>query len=119
MQYVEVAVNIPIRRTFATKYEEAAPPPEFESEESGGRVNLQLFHYHLPVELEGQVQLGHLVWAPFGRQQVQGVVVRLSESAPVATKPIARLARPLPLLNETQLQLAVSCASNCCWKLMP
>ena len=35
-----------------------------------------VFHYHLPPELEGQVQPGHLVEVPFGRQRVQGVVIK-------------------------------------------
>lgn len=105
MQYVELVVNIPIRRSFASNHDTA--PPNFMGEEDvAGRTNLQLFHYHVPIELEGQVQPGHLVWAPFGRQQVQGVVMRLSQSAPVPTKPILRLARPLPVLNNVQLALA-------------
>ncbi|KPK22698.1 MAG: hypothetical protein AMK69_19250 [Nitrospira bacterium SG8_3] len=48
--YVEVAVNVP--------------------QVSG------VFHYHLPPELEGEVQPGHIVIAPFGKQTVQGVVLR-------------------------------------------
>jgi len=43
-----------------------------------------VFHYHLPPELEGRVGAGHLVEAPFGRQQVQGVVLR-----PVGTPEVA------------------------------
>ena len=35
-----------------------------------------VFHYHLPPKLEGRVLPGHLVEVPFGRQQVQGVVIK-------------------------------------------
>ncbi|MEZ4712906.1 MAG: primosomal protein N' [Caldilineaceae bacterium] len=63
-------------------------------------------HYHIPTELLGKVEAGHLVWAPFGHQEVQGVVVRLSHSAPVETKPLLRLARPEPVLTPAQLSLA-------------
>jgi primosomal protein N' (replication factor Y) len=48
--YVEVAVNVP-------------------------RVS-GVFHYHLPPELEGKVSPGHIVVVPFGKQSVQGVVLR-------------------------------------------
>ena len=105
MIYAEIAVNIPIRRSFSNN---ATAPSAQDStpDEVSNRTSLQLFHYHIPIELEGQVQLGQLVWTPFGRQQVQGVVVRLSNQSPVPTKAITRLARPVPLLNKTQLTLA-------------
>lgn len=109
MQHVELVVNVPIRRSFAKAHEEVPPPQDPSdgaSNDLSGRTALQLFHYHLPIELEGQVLPGHLVWAPFGRQQVQGIVVRLSANSPVPTKPITRLARPMPLLNQVQLALA-------------
>lgn len=67
---------------------------------------LSTFHYHLPIELENQVECGHLVWVPFGHQQVQGIVIRLTDSAPVPTKPIGRLARAEPILTQHQLDLA-------------
>ena len=46
------------------------------------------------------------MWVPFGQQQVQGVVVSLADHAPVPTKPVARLARPEPVLTHAQIQLA-------------
>jgi primosomal protein N' (replication factor Y) len=60
----------------------------------------------LPPELEMSIAPGHLVWAPFGRQQVQGIVMRRVERAPVPTKPITRLARPDPVLTPAQIELA-------------
>ncbi|MGB5047728.1 MAG: hypothetical protein WBO46_02225, partial [Caldilineaceae bacterium] len=68
--YVEVVVNVPIRRTFGRG--QTPPPPAdlpgFAGEEDtsdDSAAALQTFHYHLPPELLGAVQPGHLVWVPF------------------------------------------------------
>ena len=100
MTYIEVVVNVPIRRTFRR---DATPPPNFDSDDD---ETLQTFHYHLPLELEDLAQPGHLVWAPFGSQEIQAVVVRRSSTAPVQTKEILRLARPEPVLTPQQIELA-------------
>lgn len=100
MVYIEVAVNVPIRRG-AQQVEVAPPAPETSDEPT-----FQTFHYHLPPDLEGIVAPGHLIWAPFGHQQLQGVVLRTTETAPVPTKAILRLARPEPVLSPTQIELA-------------
>lgn len=102
MHIIEVVVNVPIRRTF--RREETAPPPPDENGDAGEA--LQTFHYHLPPELESVIEVGHLVWAPFGAQEVQAVVLRRVASAPVPTRPILRLARPEPVLTPTQIELA-------------
>ena len=109
MKLIEVAVNVPIRRTFGR----SAPPPlpEYDDPgeiagESAEENNLQTFHYHLPPELEGVVAPGHLVWAPFGPQKLQGVVLRMADYSPVPTKAILRLARPEPVLTPVQIRLA-------------
>ncbi|MFZ2096031.1 MAG: primosomal protein N' [Anaerolineales bacterium] len=79
--YVEVAVNVP--------------------QVSG------TFHYHLPDELEGVVQPGHLVEVPFGRQQVQGVVFRfVAEPEVPETKPVSSLLDPQAVLTPLQIRLA-------------
>ncbi len=69
------------------------------------------FHYHLPPELEGAVQPGHLVEVPFGRQQVQGVVFRLVGQAEVPeTKPVLSLLDPQAVLTSLQIRLAAEMA---------
>jgi primosomal protein N' (replication factor Y) len=79
--YVEVAVNVP--------------------QVSG------TFHYHLPPELEGIVQPGHLVEVPFSRQQVQGVVFRFVGQPEVPeTKTVISLLDPQPVLTPSQIRLA-------------
>ncbi len=102
MRYAEVIVNVPIRRTFSTRQGEPPPP---ESPDGAGE-EWRTFHYHLPPHLEETLGPGHLVWVPFGRQQVQGIVWQLADSAPVPTRPVDRLARPLPVLTPVQLTLA-------------
>lgn len=86
-EYVEIAVNVP--------------------KVSG------VFHYHLPVELEGKLQPGHLVLAPFGAQRVQGVVLR-GVPAPevVETKAVESLLDEEPVLTGLQLQLAAQLAES-------
>ncbi|MEM7533530.1 MAG: primosomal protein N', partial [Chloroflexota bacterium] len=68
---------------------------------------IKTFHYHVPTELESVIQPGHLVWVPFGHRQVQGIVVRITNSSPVPTKPIDRLNRKDPVLTEAQIALAI------------
>lgn len=116
--FAEVIVNVPIRRTFARRAEKppsGSPVSPFDPGENvqehthalgGGPAQYQTFHYHLPPHLLDALQPGHLVWVPFGHQKVQGIVVRLTNRAPVATKAIDRLARPQPVLTPTQLDLA-------------
>lgn len=113
MIYVELIVNRPIRRTF--RQAEAPPPLDPVDEnpfvdgvaEQAVTAHFDTFHYHVPVELETVIQPGHLVWAPFGGQQVQGIVVCLADSAPMQTRAILRLARPEPVLTQAQVLLAM------------
>lgn len=66
-----------------------------------------LFDYHLPDWLEGKVRQGHLVIVPFGRQTVQGVVVRLIPKASVIeTKAVLDLVDPEPVVTPSQISLA-------------
>ena len=96
MNVIEVVVNVPIRRTFRR---DQTPPPPDDDAAADASESLQTYHYHLPPELESVVAAGHLVWAPFGAQEVQAVVLRRTAAAPVPTKPILRLARPEPVLT--------------------
>ena len=57
-----------------------------------------VFDYRLPLELEGNVHVGHLVTVPFGRQTVQGVILELVPNPAVAeTKTVISLLDPLPV----------------------
>ena len=123
---VEVIIFLPIRRSFRKQ----EPPPangefagvdrrrcikslarlhlrlESVHQRTGGAARSQTFHYHLPPGLRGEVEPGHLIWAPFGAQEVQGIVVGPAASSPVETKAIFRLARPQPVLTPAQLAMA-------------
>jgi len=71
------------------------------------------FDYHLPTELEGQVEIGHLVEVPFGHQRVQGVVLGFIEKPSVAeTRPVASLVDPQAVLTRTQIDLAGELAKS-------
>ena len=94
--YAEVVVNDPLSRlaTGQTAGDTAAPLGT-------------TYHYDMPPHLRGVLQPGHLVWVPFGERQLQGIVVGLSQTAPVAeTRPLERLALDEPVLTDTQLALA-------------
>ena len=122
---VELIIFLPIRRSF--RQQELPPPadalpgptgeagpnartdlpdPQSVHQRTGGASRHQTFHYHLPPNLRDSVLTGHLVWAPFGAQEVQGVVVGPAESSPVETKAISRLARPRPVMSQEQIDLA-------------
>ncbi len=122
---VELIIFLPIRRSF--RRQELPPPadaltgptgeagpnapkdlldPQSVHQRTGGAARHQTFHYHLPPQLRDSIRTGHLVWAPFGAQEVQGVVVGPAESSPVETKAISRLARPQPVMSPEQIDLA-------------
>jgi primosomal protein N' (replication factor Y) len=65
------------------------------------------YHYHLPRELVKEVQPGSLVIVPFGRQRVQGVILRHIATPEVPeTRPVEALVDEKPVLNAVQLELA-------------
>jgi primosomal protein N' (replication factor Y) len=67
----------------------------------------QTYHYAIPPELAGGLRAGHLVTVPFAGRKAQGLVVGLSDSAPVKeTKTIEGLVDPDPVLTQAQLDLA-------------
>jgi primosomal protein N' (replication factor Y) len=66
-----------------------------------------VFHYHLPVELDGEVNPGHLVEVPFGKRHVQGVVLRqVSHPSVSETRPVRALIDDSVVLTAEQLALA-------------
>jgi primosomal protein N' (replication factor Y) len=65
-----------------------------------------VYHYHLPAELEGQIQPGHLVVVPFGRQRVQGLVLRQVQVPAVAeTRPVEGRLDDQPVITPAMLGL--------------
>jgi primosomal protein N' (replication factor Y) len=70
-----------------------------------------VFDYQLPDGEEDVFQLGQLVEVPFGRQQVQGVIIEFPElPAVLETKAVHKLLDPDPVLTRNQIQLGQSIA---------
>jgi primosomal protein N' (replication factor Y) len=72
-----------------------------------------VFHYHLPPELEGQILPGHLVEVPFGRQHVQGIVIKHVEQPSVTdTRAVKRLIDGSVVVTANQIALAEYLAAS-------
>jgi primosomal protein N' (replication factor Y) len=73
-------------------------------------VNLPVegtFHYHIPAQLAGRLQIGHLVRVTFGHQKAQGIVLGFDLRAPVPdTRPVEGLVDRDPVIGKAQLALA-------------
>ncbi len=73
-----------------------------------------VFHYHLPPELEGRVQVGHLVLVPFGSRTVQGIVFReVDRPDVVETRPVLELVDEAAVVTQDQIILAQKLAHDC------
>ena len=80
MRYAEVAVDAPVNHS-------------------------RTFSYSIPDRF--RIQPGQLVWVPFGRRILQGVVIELTPTPQVElTKNILQPVEPAPLLDATALTLA-------------
>ena len=65
------------------------------------------FHYAIPNHLQQSVRLGQLVWVPFGRRYLQGLIVQFDDRAPVeATREIDHIVDPEPVLSQVHIELA-------------
>src|SRR5512144_304662 len=72
-----------------------------------------IFDYSVPESLLGQVGVGHLVIAPFGKQTVQGVVFRFIDAPSVPeVKEIIELVDPAPVMTPAQIALAEAMAES-------
>ncbi len=72
-----------------------------------------VFDYALPESLAGRAGAGHLVVVPFGKQTVQGLVLRLLREPSVAqTREVIELVDPDPVLTPAQIALAGSLAES-------
>ncbi len=66
-----------------------------------------VFDYAIPDELAGDIGIGYLVTVPFGKQKVQGVILRFVDQPSVAkTKNILAIVASEPVLTTTQIALA-------------
>ena len=98
--YAEVAINVPVHGTF---------------------------HYHIPDDLVGQVQVGQLVQVAFRTAQQHGVIIGLVEETTIArTKPVESILDPLPVVTPQQIAIArwishhnLMPLGSCVWLFLP
>ena len=100
VRYAEVAVNIPVNKTF---------------------------HYHIPGALAESLAIGHLVRVDMRTAAEPGVVVGLHDESPVAsTKPVIETLDPEPVVSPGQIDLArwisaryLAPIGQCLWLMLP
>ncbi len=72
-----------------------------------------VFDYAVPESLSGGVSVGHLVIVPFGKQNVQGVVLRYIDKPSVReVKEVIALLDDEPVLTQAQIALAEAMAKS-------
>ncbi|MFQ6016050.1 MAG: primosomal protein N', partial [Anaerolineae bacterium] len=104
VKYAEVVVNAPVR--YRRVMPDDAYPEERDTLTGYSPLGLT-FHYSIPPRLEAEISLGQLVWIPFGRHRLQGVVMAFDDQSPVAeTKDIYSIVDPEPVLSPPQIELA-------------
>ncbi|MCY4536795.1 MAG: primosomal protein N' [Chloroflexi bacterium] len=100
MRYAEIALNVPVNSTFT---------------------------YHIPAELEPDLQLGSLVRVEFGVAMQPGVILRFSDQSDIPkTKPVIELLDPQPALDANAIELVnwlsetyLASIGPCVWLLLP
>ena len=98
--YAVVVVHTPMRR----RVTEAA---DAETTIEGDPHLTRAFHYAVPDRLRDEVRVGQLVWVPFGKRYLQGVIVAFDDASPVAeTRDLDQIVDPMPVLSEIQVRLA-------------
>ena len=104
MRFAQVVVFVPLDRRLA------------KTEENTGIEKLvdfspasQTFTYGIPLNQLGQYYPGQVVWVPFGRTRRQGVILKLTETAPegVEVKAIGEPITVGPALTPEQIELAL------------
>jgi primosomal protein N' (replication factor Y) len=92
--FAEVAVDVPIR-----------PAGPATPADATGRD--AAFTYAIPPELAERITTGQLVWVPFGRRRVQGVVIALRRTSPVErTREVLEVITERPVLSAADIALA-------------
>jgi len=120
VRFAEVAVQVRLRRR-------AEPDTTAASPGMNGQTLGDTFHYRVPEAMIGQIAVGHLVIIPFGPARVYGIVVALTETAPVEeVKDVESLALPTPAVTHTQIALArwmrdeyLTTLTHCLFTMLP
>ena len=65
------------------------------------------FHYLVPPPLRQQARVGQLVWVPFGRRYLQGLIIGFDEQSPVEqTREVDQIVDEQPVLSPLLIDLA-------------
>lgn len=98
MRYAEVAVNVP---TYPYRSRQRPAPDDVREELT------RTFHYAIPTEWEGRLRIGQLVQVPFGKRQVQGLIVDMADTSPVeAPRYVSDVLDEAPALTPAAIHLA-------------
>ena len=103
--YAVIVVQTPLQRRITG----SEPSYDVAEEDSGGQDSYltRAFHYSVPGPLRTQIRLGQLVWVPFGKRSLQGIVVRFDDASPVEnTRDVAQIVDLEPVFSDLQLSLA-------------
>ncbi len=112
--YAEIAVNVSLGPWTGGQ---GAPPPAY--------------HYRVPTALAAAIAPGQLVRVPFGARPAQGIVLSLTETAPILPngakiRPLDAIADPRPVLAPAHLALArwiadttLSPLADVVWAMVP
>ena len=72
-----------------------------------------VFHYQLPEKLQPDSAVGQIVEVPFGKQQVQGIMLRRVETPEVPdVKPVTAILDPQISLTAHQIELAFALSNE-------
>lgn len=107
-----------------------ADPPVNEMRYAEVAVDAPVFHtfdYHIPPELDGQIETGHLVQVGFATAIQHGIVLRVHDQPPpVVTKPILTRVDARPVVTAAQIAVAQWMAETylapigvCLWLWLP
>ena len=65
------------------------------------------FHYLVPSPLREKARVGQLVWVPFGRRYLQGLIIGFDEQSPVEqTREVDQIVDEQPVLSPLLIDLA-------------
>jgi primosomal protein N' (replication factor Y) (superfamily II helicase) len=102
VNYAEIVVNVPTYRFRPAQGRDDAGAPADVREQL-----TQTYHYAIPREWSERLTPGHLVQVPFGKQEVQGIVVALHDESPMSnTRYITAVVDETPIVTPAQIDLA-------------
>ena len=98
--YAVVVVDTPLTRRVTSSVDSAAVDDKED-------LLTRAFHYSVPEKLRDAIRVGQLVWVPFGKRYLQGLIVSFDDQSPVEeTRDIDQIIDPEPALSPIHIKLA-------------